>query len=160
MSRVVVGGTIAESGIPTIGIASAIDPGNYGREDSALVLLDVMSEKVAGNDRAVSSVNYYLRPGVGNRVALVGRAIGNVVSHEVGHYIGNFHTDNSNSVVSLMDAGGRGYWRMYNTGPDWVLGTSDDGDTDFTTDRFSLNEPFFGVEDTATVSAWAFSGKR
>lgn len=160
VSRVVVGGTIAESGIPTIGIASAIDPGNYGREDSALVLLDVMSEKVAGNDRAVSSVNYYLRPGVGNRVALVGRAIGNVVSHEVGHYIGNFHTDNSNSVVSLMDAGGRGYWRMYNTGPDWVLGTSDDGDTDFTTDRFSLNEPFFGVEDTATVSAWAFSGKR
>jgi hypothetical protein len=41
--RVIVGGTIAESGISTIGIAQFIDPGNFGNEDSALVLLDIMS---------------------------------------------------------------------------------------------------------------------
>jgi hypothetical protein len=38
ISRVVVGGTIEESGIPTIGIAQSIDPGNFGNEETALVL--------------------------------------------------------------------------------------------------------------------------
>lgn len=160
VSRVIVGGTIDESQIPTVGIAEHIDPGNYGREDTALVLQDLMSAPVKGNQSAVVSLNYYLRPGVGNKVQLIGRAVGNVVAHEVGHYIGNWHTDNSNSVKSIMDSGGRGFWRMFNAGPDWVLGTADDGDTDFTTDRYSLNEPFFGREDTANVTAWAFSGKR
>ena len=42
--RVIIGGTIAESGISTIGIAQFIDPGNFGNEDSALVLLDIMSD--------------------------------------------------------------------------------------------------------------------
>ena len=41
----IVGGTIDQSGIPTIGIAQYIDPGNYGHEDSALVLLDVLSDR-------------------------------------------------------------------------------------------------------------------
>ena len=44
VSRVIVGGTIAQSGISTIGIAQYIDPGNYGHEDSAVVLLDVLSD--------------------------------------------------------------------------------------------------------------------
>ena len=44
VSRVIVGGTIAQSGIATIGIAQYIDPGNYGHEDAALVLLDVLSD--------------------------------------------------------------------------------------------------------------------
>ena len=38
VSRVIVGGTIAESGIDTIGIAQSIDPGNFETEESALVL--------------------------------------------------------------------------------------------------------------------------
>ncbi|MFN8029418.1 MAG: hypothetical protein U0Q10_03550 [Dermatophilaceae bacterium] len=46
---------------------------------------------------------------------------------------------------------------MFQAGPDKVGGTADDGDTDFSTDRFSLWEPFFGAEDTANVSAWAFA---
>ena len=33
-SRLIVGGTIAELGIGTIGIASAIDTGNFGFEDT------------------------------------------------------------------------------------------------------------------------------
>ena len=43
VSRVIVGGTIEQSGISTIGIASSIDPGNFEGEDQALVLLDVLS---------------------------------------------------------------------------------------------------------------------
>jgi len=35
---VIVGGTIAPSGIQTIGIAESIDPGNFATEESALVL--------------------------------------------------------------------------------------------------------------------------
>ena len=43
VSRIVVGGTIAESGVDTIGIAQSIDPGNFETEETALVLLDVLS---------------------------------------------------------------------------------------------------------------------
>ena len=158
VSRVIVGGTIKESKIETVGIASAIDPGNFGREDSALVLLDLMSDPVAGNQSAVVSLNYYIRPTT-DKIRFIGTAIGNVVSHEAGHYIGNFHTENSNSVSSLMDSGGMGFWRMFQAGPDRIGGTADDGDTDFTTDRFALLEGNRGVENTAVVSAWAFSAK-
>ena len=41
VSRLIVGGTIAESGIDTIGIAQSIDPGNFETEETALILLDV-----------------------------------------------------------------------------------------------------------------------
>ena len=61
VSRVIVGGTIDESGIPTIGIAQSIDPGNFGTEETALVLLDVLSEP----ERRVGdpSLNTYIDPG-------------------------------------------------------------------------------------------------
>jgi hypothetical protein len=55
--RVMVGGTIAESGINTIGIAQFIDPGNYSTDDSALVLLDVLS-----NPSGAASLNTYITP--------------------------------------------------------------------------------------------------
>lgn len=156
VSRVVVGGTIDESGLPTVGIANVIDPGNFSSTDQALVLLDMLSAPVKGNGSAVVSLNYYIRPRT-DKIAFIGTAIGNVVSHEAGHYIGNFHTENSNGVTSLMDAGGQGFWRMFQAGPDRIGGTADDGDTDFTTDRFALMEGFRGIENTANLSAWAFS---
>ena len=43
VSRVIVGGTIEQSGIETIGIAQSIDPGNFATEESALVLLSAGS---------------------------------------------------------------------------------------------------------------------
>ena len=43
VSRIYVAGTIAETGISTIGIAQYIDPGNFGHQDEAIVLLDVLS---------------------------------------------------------------------------------------------------------------------
>ena len=57
VSRVIVGGTIEQSGIETIGIAQYIDPGNYAHEDSALVLLDVLSDPTYEE----ASLNYYFR---------------------------------------------------------------------------------------------------
>ncbi|GAB1691485.1 pre-peptidase C-terminal domain-containing protein [Krasilnikovia sp. M28-CT-15] len=143
VSRIVVGGTIAESGVPTIGIAQSIDPGNFETEETALVLLDVLSDP-AGDD---ASLNTYLRP-ASNRVAFVGRALGNVISHEAGHFFGNWHTDNSDASPNLQDAGGANFGVLFGVGPDGVGGTADDRDVDFGDDRFSPTEGFVGTEDT------------
>jgi hypothetical protein len=151
VSRVIIGGTVAESGVPTIGIASSIDPGNYAHEDTALVLLDDVS-----SDASVPwSFNHYLRPS-SDRVAFVGRTLGTLAAHEAGHFIGSFHTDNSDKVANLMDAGGANFALMYGVGPDRVGGTADDRDVDFGEDAYSPDEGFAGLEDTLNNSAWAF----
>ncbi len=154
VSRVIVGGTIDQSGIGTIGIAQYIDPGNYGHEDSALVLLDVLSGSVADYDDA--TLNYYLRP-ESDRVGFVSSAVGNVISHEIGHYIGSYHTDSTDDTHNLMDEGGGNFGsNLYGVGPDGIGGTADDEDIDFRTDAYSLVEGFTGQENTLNVSAWAF----
>jgi hypothetical protein len=150
VARVVVGGTIEESGIPTIGIAQYIDPGNYGHEDSALVLLDVLSGP-ADDD---ASLNFYLKP-ASDRVAFVSQAVANVVSHEIGHFIGNYHVDQFNDIYNLMDQGGN-FAMMFGPGPDGIGGSADDVDVDFGEDIYNPNEGFTGLEDTLNVSAWAF----
>jgi hypothetical protein len=151
VSRVVVGGTIAQSGVPTIGIAQSIDPGNYAHEETALVLLDSLSLRAKED----YSLNTYLRPR-SDRVGFVGQALGNVVSHEVGHMVGSFHTENTSRRANLMDAGGAGFNRLFGVGPDQVGGTADDRDVNFGEDRFDLFEGFEGIEDTLNNTAWAF----
>ncbi|KGN31737.1 hypothetical protein N802_03315 [Knoellia sinensis KCTC 19936] len=150
VSRVIVGGTIAESGISTIGIAQFIDPGNYAHEDGALVLLDVMS-----NPSGSASLNTYLRA-QSDRKAFVAQAVGNVVAHEVGHLVGNYHTWNANDVTQLMDAGGASFDELFGVGPDGVGGTADDTDVDFEEDVYSPPEGFTGLEDTLNVASWAY----
>jgi hypothetical protein len=144
VSRVIVGGTIAESGVNTIGIAQSIDVGNFDANESALVLLDVLSEP-AGDD---PSLNTYITP-ASDKVKFVGRALGNVTAHEAGHFFGNFHVDQFNEQANLMDQGGN-FPVMFAVGPDNVGGTADDPDVDFGEDDFNPNEGFVGVEDTAT----------
>lgn len=143
VSRVVVGGTIAESGIDTIGIAQSIDPGNFETEETALVLLDVLSEPAGGQ----ASLNTYLTP-ESDRIAFIGHALGNVVAHESGHFFGNFHTDNLDERANIMDAGGAGFDTLFGVGPDGVGGTADDPDVDFGEDAFLPAEGFTGTEDT------------
>ncbi len=151
-SRLIIGGSIEESGISTIGIAQYIDPGNYNMSDQAIILLDVLSAP-AGPE---SSLNTYLKP-ESDRVAFVSQAVGNVVAHEMGHLIGNYHTDNANEVANLMDAGGAGFAKLFGVGPDGVGGTADDIDTDFTTDTYRPTEGFTGLENTLNVTSWAFT---
>jgi hypothetical protein len=151
VSRVIVGGTIAESGIPTIGIAQSIDPGNFERAETALVLLDILS---ASPDEE-ASLNAYLQPG-SDRVRFVGTAIGNVVSHEIGHYLGSWHVHQFNEVPDLMDAGGN-FAVMFGVGPDGVGGTADDPDVDFGVDMLSPFEGFTGVENTWARTRWALT---
>ncbi|WP_329352189.1 hypothetical protein OG226_43580 [Streptomyces sp. NBC_01261] len=151
VSRVVVGGTIAESGIPTIGIASSIDPGNYGHEDTALVLLDLLSAAAPNPN----SLNTYLGP-QSDKIGFIGRGLGNSITHEIGHFSGNWHTDQYDDTANLMDQGG-GIAQTLGIGADGIGGTADDVDVDFTTDSYTPQEPFSGFEDTLNTTAWAYS---
>jgi hypothetical protein len=152
VSRVVVGGTIDETWVPTIGVAQSIDPGNFEREETALLLLDVLS----GARRDEASLNHYLRRR-SDRVGFVGTAIGNVASHEIGHLVGGFHVDQFNEVLNLMDSGGN-FPLLFGVGEDGVGGTADDPDVDFGEDVYNPEEGFTGFEDTLNVAAWSSSG--
>lgn len=155
VSRVYVAGTIEESGISTIGIAQYIDPGNYGHEDEAIVLLDVLSE-AAG---PISSLNTFMDDS-SDRVKFVSNAVGNVIAHEIGHTIGNYHTDNADDVGNVMDSGGSNFAQnLYGVGPDNIGGTADDDNVQFVTDTYSPAEGFTGEENTLNVTAWAYAGR-
>ena len=154
VTTVIVGGSIEESGVGTIGIAQSIDPGNFERHEKALVLLDVLSGDPADWDEA--TLNSYLTED-SDRLAFVAQGVGNVTSHEIGHMLGNWHTENTDDTANLMDAGGEGFGRLFGVGPDGIGGTADDEDVDFVTDTFFTWEGFLGEEDTQARSTFAMS---
>jgi hypothetical protein len=153
ISRVVVGGTIDELGFWTVGLAQSVDPGNFGPNESAVVLLDQMSAPKTEFNAA--SLNGYFTS-KSNRIAFIGHALGNVVSHEAGHLLGSFHTDQSDAFANLMDQGGNAPM-MYGVGPDGVGGTSDDVDVDFGNDAYSPAEGLTGTQDTMAVTAFGLT---
>jgi hypothetical protein len=158
VTRVIVGGTIPQLGLPVIGVAQSIDPGNFDREETAVVLLDVLSGKAS--EYGPDSLNFYLRKN-SDRIAFVGRGVGNTISHEVGHLIGNWHTDGSDSVANLMDTGGgEDPGQLYGPGRDGIGGTRDDVDVDFRRDRFEPFEGFTGIEDSLARSTFGMSTRR
>ncbi|MFD9698628.1 hypothetical protein [Lentzea sp. NPDC059081] len=151
VSRLVVGGTIAESGIQTVGIAQTIDPGNFGHEETAMLLLD----RLSGPAGTSVSLNTYLAP-QSDKIAFLGRALGNVAAHELGHLSGSWHQHQFNAHDTLMDQGGNAR-AMFAVGADGIGGTADDTDMDFGEDEYVPNEGFTGVEDTATRTKWGYS---
>ena len=152
VSRVIVGGTIAQSGVATIGIAQSIDPGNFGHRETALVLLDTLSSPDRTDD---ASLNHYIRK-ASDRLSFIGTAVGNVTSHEIGHFVGSFHVDQFNHKLNLMDQGGN-FPLLYGVGPDGIGGTADDPDVDFGVDTYNPNEGLTGMENTFNNSLWAFN---
>ncbi len=85
----------------------------------------------------------------------VGTAVGNVVSHEIGHFIGSFHVDQFNDTLNLMDQGGnfaaalrrrRRRHRRHRRRPGRRLRRG----------RLQPGEGFTGIEDTLNNSAWGF----
>lgn len=151
VSRVIVGGSIEQSGLFTIGVSQSIDPGNFVQEESAVVLLDVLSEP-SGSEFADASLNTYLRPR-SDRIRFIGQGVGNIVAHEAGHFFGDWHVDPYNAVANIMDAGGNPAV-TFGVGPDGIGGTADDPDVDFGEDTFFPLEGFTGVEDTKTRVAF------
>ena len=153
VSRVVVGGTIAEAGISTIGVASSIDPGNFGHEDDALVLLDELSAPIP----SPLSLNTYLAASAPDKIKLIATGLGNIIAHEAGHYLGNYHTDSYNSTANIMDEGPN-LPNTLGTGPDELLGTGDDVDVDFGVDEFTPYEAYTGQQDTLENTAFGLTG--
>ena len=154
VSRIIVGGTIPQLGIETIGIAQSIDPGNFGTQETAVVLLDLLSSPAGGGN----SLHEIPRAASASMISLIGTAVGNIVAHEAGHYLGNYHTDNADALANIMDQGGD----LLNTigvGPDGTFGTADDVDVDFGSDAYVPNEGFLGTEDTLNTTAFGTSGQ-
>lgn len=151
VSRVIVGGTRAELfGIDTIGIAQSIDVGNFATEETAFVLLDILSA-----DDPTSSVSLINVPlGDATIIDVIAAAVGEITAHEAGHYLGNWHTDQFNEVPNIMDQGGNLPFTILGLGPDGVFGTADDVDVMFVKDEFVPSEGFTGFENTRTTISW------
>ena len=152
VSRVIVGGTIGELGIGTVGIAQSVDVGNFNTEEQAVVLLDLLS-----NPRFdPNSLNQYpVAPGA-TRLDLVAEGVGNIVAHEAGHFFGAWHTDQFNLTPNLMDQGGN-LTNTVGVGEDLIWGTPDDIDVDFVEDEFVANERYFGRQNTLQTLAFALT---
>lgn len=152
VSRIIIGGTIAESGINTIGIAESIDVGNYETEETALVLLDVLSDATGG-----ASVNTYAVGPSFTKIQAVGRAVGLVTAHEAGHFFGCWHTENTNSQPEIMDQGGNAA-QLFGVGSDSIWGTADDFQTRFGVDQFNAAEAVYqGNENTQGILTFGLS---
>ncbi|MEV6240434.1 hypothetical protein [Lentzea sp. NPDC051838] len=150
VSRLVIGGTIAESGVETVAIAQTIDPGNFGHEETAMVQLDLLSAP-AGSP---VSLNTYMSS-ASDKVRFVGRALGNVAAHELGHLSGSWHQHQFNELDTLMDQGGNPK-AMFAVGADGIGGTADDTDIDFGEDVLVPNEGFTGLEDALSRTRWGY----
>ena len=152
VSRLIIGGTIGELGISTIGIAESIDVGNFDTEETAVVLLDLLSA-VASDP---NSLNQYQIASGASIIDLIGTGVGNIAAHEAGHYFGNWHTNQFNISPNIMDQGGN-LDNSIGIGLDRIWGTADDVDVDFGDDMFVPNEGFLGIEDTMNVIAFGLS---
>ncbi|MFH9090733.1 PPC domain-containing protein [Streptomyces sp. NPDC017673] len=148
VDRVVIGGTIEETDLPTLGVTSSIDPGDFDTSDTSIVLLDLLS----GPAGDTISLNHYMKP-TSDRITFISTVVSNLVSHEIGHALGNWHTA-TDGTSTLMDNDST----FLGTGPDGVGGTADDDvPQSFGTDAFTDADGLTGVEDTAVRTAYALS---
>ncbi|MEN5074786.1 hypothetical protein ABE437_13270 [Isoptericola cucumis] len=141
VSRVIVGGTVEESGLmPALGLSESIDPGNFAREETAIVMPELMA-----GDHPIS-LNPFLTAD-SDHVRAVGQSLGNVAAHEIGHFLGNFHTDDHDDPTSVMNTGN--LLHFYAVGPDGAAGTADDDHVAMRSGRYDPLQGLSGIEDTA-----------
>ena len=151
VSRIIIGGTREQLGLPVIGISQSVDVGNFVTAETAVLLLDILS---SANHR--SSLNRYsLHNGV-TKIDLVGIGVGNIASHEIGHFFGNLHTDNGNPLPNIMDRGGN-MPNIIGVGPDTVFGNDNDVEVDLGADNYAPEELFHGTEETLQTVAFGLS---
>ncbi|MHC4976577.1 MAG: hypothetical protein ACYTF7_08220 [Planctomycetota bacterium] len=163
VTRVIIGGTSQELGIDTIGIAESIDPGNFATSETGVLLLDELSDT-----KPISgiSLNNVPRAAGVSLIDLIGVAVGKIASHEVGHTLGNWHTDPNNSLTCVMDSGGASTLlafrkNYYEVGNDGTFGSFDDNTSEFYPDAYFANEGVAAspsVESTTARTAYAMSG--
>jgi hypothetical protein len=152
VSRLIIGGTISQLGLSTIGIAESIDVGNFAHEESAVILLDLLS----GPSSDGNSLNQYGVGGGATKIDLIAAGVGNITAHEAAHFLGCWHTDQFNDTPCIIDQGGN----LDNTvgvGADRVFGTADDRDVLNVIDVYNPNEGFSGSQDTRNAIAFGAS---
>ncbi len=152
VSRIVIGGTIAELGISTIGIADVIDLGNSSLNDEAVVLLDLLS--AASGDP--NSLNTIPRAGGRTITDLIGVGVGNIAAHEGGHIFGLQHTDQFDATGNLIDQGGN-LGNTLGLGPDGIFGNADDVEVFHVPDAYVNNEGVTGTEENRSRVAWGLT---
>ena len=153
-SDVLVAGTTQEFGVQTIGIANAIDVGNYSLDDRAVVLLDVISDTLP--TAALSFNNVPLAEGSTIEDVVV-EGLGNIIAHEAGHYLGNFHSSNqAGTNFNIMDEGGT-ILNILGIPNGETFGGPTMVDVDFAKDVYSTNEFFQGLNENDINTAYALS---
>ncbi|WP_010178323.1 T9SS type A sorting domain-containing protein [Aquimarina agarilytica] len=184
-SRIIIGGSTEEVGFNTIGLAQTLDVGNFKLDDDAFVLLDDLSSQKASDtdtgddinildnddidiqfnqndlpDSKEVSLNFI--PIVENNIEtfkqLIAVGVGNIAAHEIGHLLGNLHTNNSNDKLSIMDAGGNGVTTTVGISKKGgKFGDENTVDVDFVTDDYARNEVPLGINNTVINTAFALS---
>ena len=153
VSRIIIGGSRIEAGINVTGIAQSIDPGNLAPEETALVLLDLLSDPAGGPRLTLNDID--AAPGV-TRAVVVGDGIGAVAAHEAGHLLGNWHTAPFNGVPNIMDTADD-MPSLLGIGSDLVLGSPDDPAMAFASDQYVVREGLRGTENSAARAAHGLS---
>jgi len=153
--RLVVGGTTSEFGYSQpqqapIAVALGVDPGNFKTDDEAFVFLDALSAPAGSN---WASLNQYEIAAPHSKTELIGRFLGDIASHELGHLFGNFHTY-SPERTDIMDVAGS---VVNAAGPDKVFGTDDDVDEHFGVADYFFFSGFSGTQDSLNVISFGLA---
>ena len=145
LTRMLIGGTGLDIGIPGVfGIAESIDVGNFDLTDFGLFALDGFQGDTLGAP---------LSPSASPLDATI-QFLAGVIAHEAGHTFGMLHTNNTNSIATISDAGGTllAQQNLLGVGPDGIFGTLDDVDPIFRDDFFAA-ELFSGFNRVTSVLA-------
>lgn len=163
VSRVIVGGTLLElagpGGTPPaglIGIAESVDVGNFDTTETAIVMMDVLTQDATTVDIA----------GNVTRIQYIAELIASVIAHEAGHFFGGLHQEPLSTVNGIMD-------QFYDpfvfsgAGVDQIFGTRDDERLNFAVDDYVQYTPATptngrqplagGVDDTINAIGWALT---
>lgn len=152
VSRILVGGTQEEifgDDIGLLGIAQSVDFANFGHEESALVMVDIIL------------ADTFALPIAGNttRVDLFAELMSMVIAHEAGHTLGGVHQDPFNELFTIMD---QFYDPIISSGAglDQIFGNADDRPLRFLDDEFAptAGVPFGGgIHNCPEVLAYGMS---